>query len=222
MKRNRSFTLIEVIFALGLLVVVATLCAGILQSVQKLWIGIQNTSSELESLQNIDRIADYCLRNMVPFQWRDENNADRQIFRGTSQSLLFAHLHRSVGKDASGIRFIELKLENKQLTARYRRTPILHWLGEPVDDSLTEKEIIAENIESLEFEYAELDNDEILWFQDWPEEEKQHLPLAILMKIRFTNGSEEHWLRRTAGSSFDSTFGEKKQTVQSKLSSKRG
>ncbi len=208
MMRNRRFTLVEVIIALGLLCLVAVLSAGILQSVQRLWGGIQANSADLEALQNIDRIADYTLKNMVPFHWPDaETKADRQVFRGNPDSILFAHLHRSVSQDSGGIRFIELRLENKQLVARYRETPLLYWLGEPVDDSTTVKEVIAGGIESLSFEYADREGDEILWYADWDEDAKKQIPLAVLMKIRFEDGTEEQWLRRTAGSSWNTSYG---------------
>lgn len=206
--KMRRFTLVEVVLALGLLCLVAVLAAGILQSVQRLWAGVQENSTELEALQNIDRTADTCFKNMVPFHWPDEETkTDRQIFRGNHDSILFAHLHRSVGLDSGGIRFIELRLENKQLIARYRETPLLYWLGEPVDDSTTMKEIIAENIGSLSFEYADREGDEIIWYEDWDEDNKKQIPLAVLMKIRFENGDEEQWLRRTAGNSWNTSYG---------------
>lgn len=204
--RFRPFTLIEVILALGILCIIAVLAAGILQSVQRLWGGVQDRSAALESLQNIDRIADYTFKNMIPFHWRDTENQERQIFRGNPDSILFAHLHRSVGKDSGGIRFIELRLEDKKLVARYRQTPILYWLDEP-EDAATIKEIIADKIESLSFEYAEREKDEIVWYEDWNEDEKKQIPLAILMKIRFEDGTEEQWLRRSAGSSWDTSYG---------------
>ena len=208
MKKRRGFTLVEVVIAMGLLCLVAILAAGILQSVQRLWEGVQTNSTGLESLQNIDRIADYTFKNMVPFYWPDEETkTDRQVFRGSPDSILFAHLHRSVGQDSGGIRFIELRLEDRQLVARYRGTPLLYWLGEPVDDSTTEKEIIAGNVESLSFEYAEREGDEIIWYEDWDEETKKQIPLAVLMKIRFEDGTEEQWLRRSAGNSWGTSYG---------------
>lgn len=203
----RLFTLVEVVAALGILCLVAMLTAGILQSVQQLWGNIQECGNELETLQNIDRIADYAMKNMVPFRWRDPDGRERQVFCGNSDSIIFAHLHRSVGPDSGGIRFIELRIEDKRLVARYRQTPILHWLGEPVGDSDVAKEVVADKIASLSFEYADREGDEIVWREDWNEEEKKQIPLAILMKIRFENGTEEQWLRRSAGSSWNTAYG---------------
>lgn len=207
MRKRRTFTLVEVILALGLLSLTVILAAGILQSVQRLWEGVQSNSANLESLQNIDRIADYTLKNMVPFYWQDTEKRDRQIFRGNPDSILFAHLHRSVGQDSGGIRFIELRLEDKKLVARYRQTPMLYWLDEPVEDSTTVKEVIGDKVESLSFEYAEREGDEIVWYEDWNEEEKEQLPLAVLMKVKFENGTEEQWLRRGAGNSWNTSYG---------------
>lgn len=206
-KIHRPFTLVEVVLALGLLTLICLLSVGILQSVQRLWEGIQANSNNLEALQNIDRIADYTFKNMVPFHWQDEERKDRQVFRGDPSSMLYSHLHRSIGQDTGGIRFVELKLEGKQLVARYRQTPLLYWLGEPIDDSAVTKEIIAEGIDSLSFEYADREGEEIVWYEDWNEDEKKQIPLAVLMKIKFADGTEEQWLRRSAGNSWDTSYG---------------
>ncbi len=210
----RHFTLVEVVLALSLLSLVAVMAAGILQSVQKLWEGIHEAAGGLEAIQNIDRIADTAFKNMIPFHWPDEDKKDRQIFRGESNRILFAYLHRSVGQDSGGIRFVELKLENNQLTARYRKTPILYWQGEPIDSSV-EKEIIAENISSLEFQYADRDGEEIIWYTDWNIEETNQIPLAVFMKIKFQDGTEDIWLRRAAGSSWDTSLG-RRQKIEKK------
>lgn len=206
---KKHFTLIELVIAMGLLSIIAVLGVGILTSVQRLWEDMSTHTGELEVLQNIDRIADYTFKNMIPFSWPNNENKDQEIFRGDPTSITFAYLHRSAGANNSAIRFIDLKLEDKQLVARYRKTPILHWLGEPFDDETTHKEILADQVESLDFEYAEREGDDIIWYPDWDEENFTQIPLAVYMRIRFTDGTEDLWLRRTAGNSFETAFGKR-------------
>ncbi len=207
--KNRPFTLVEVVLALGILCMIAILAAGILQSVQQLWKSIQKNSKNLESMQNIDRIANHAMKNMVPLRWPNPDGRNQQIFLGNHDSIIFAYLHRSVGENSGGIRFIELRLEDEQLVARYRPTPILYWLGEPGDNVGIIKEVIADKIATLNFEYAEREGDEIVWYEDWDEEEKKQIPLAILMKIKLKDGTEEQWLRRSAGSSWNTSYGKR-------------
>ena len=104
---------------------------------------------------------------------------------------------------------MELSLEDKKLVARYRKTPILYWLGEPQDDETIRKEIIAEGIDEIRFEYAEREENDIIWYQDWDEENFTQIPLAVFLYVKFSDGTEEQWLRRTAGSGFNSSFGKR-------------
>ena len=174
-----------------------------------MWDDIGTHTGELEKLQNIDRIADYAFKNMVPFHWPNAENRDQEIFRGDPNSILFAYLHRNTNADGGGIRFLELRLEDKKLVACYRKTPMLYWLGEPQNDDTVRKEVLAENIEELRFEYAEREGDDIIWYQDWDEENFTQIPLAVFLYVKFSDGTEEQWLRRTAGSGFNSSFGKR-------------
>lgn len=207
--KYRSFTLVELVIAMGLLSIIAVLGVSILVAVQRLWEDLDTHTAQLEALQNIDRIADCPFKNMIPFSWPNLENKDQEIFRGDPDRIIFAYLHRSAGGNASGIRFIELKLEDKQLIARYRKTPMLYWLGEPQDDETTLREVLADNIENLEFEYAEREGDDILWYADWDEENAGQIPLAVCMRVRFVDGTEDLWLRRAAGCSFETAFGKR-------------
>jgi hypothetical protein len=45
------------------------------------------------------------------------------------------------------------------------------------------------------------------FLEEFREEDNTALPLAVLMKVEFTDGTTEQWLRRVAGVSKNSTFG---------------
>lgn len=210
MKIRKTYTLVELVLALGILSMLALMAVGILTSVQRLWNDIGIRSGELENLQNIDRIADNAFKNMIPFHWPNAENKNQEIFQGESDSILFAYLHRTTDAEDGGIRFLKLKLENGKLTALYRKTPLLHWLGIPQEDKTICKEVIADNIVELRFEYAGREGDEIVWRQDWDEENFNQIPLAIYLYIKFSDGTEDQWLRRTAGNSFYTSFGKRR------------
>ncbi|UDQ98325.1 hypothetical protein AAEX28_15270 [Lentisphaerota bacterium WC36G] len=206
---NKKFTLVEVVFALGLFTLLAILSISILQTSQRLWESMNTKNNNLDNLQNIDRIANYCIKNMIPFTWHDSENKEREIFKGDSDAIIFAYLHRASGNKPSAIRFIKLNVKDKKLIASYRKTPLLYWLGEPFDDENTTNEIIADGIESITFEYAECVDDAIIWYQTWNEDDFQQIPLAVFIKIEFIDGTKDVWIRRTAGNGFYTSLGKR-------------
>ena len=64
---RKNFTLLEIILAMMLLLLIAGLTGGILFTTHKTWEIIQDSSSYLEKIQCIDRIANTAFRNMIPF-----------------------------------------------------------------------------------------------------------------------------------------------------------
>lgn len=206
---RKNFTLLEIILAMMLLLLIAGLTGGILFTTHKTWEIIQDSSSYLEKIQCIDRIANTAFRNMIPFHWQDNMHKKREIFKGDPDSILFAYLHRAIGENATGIRFLQITLESNQIVARYRSTPIL-FFQEEIATSNIKEEVLIDNVKSLQFEYADKKDNEIIWYSDWDEEKELYIPIAIMMTIEFKNGQTEYWLRRTAGSSFESTFGKRK------------
>ena len=73
MAVKRTFTLLEIVLALAIFSVIATLAGSILFSSQQGWSVVRESSAELETLQRLDRIADTAFRNAIPFHWPDEN-----------------------------------------------------------------------------------------------------------------------------------------------------
>ena len=94
MAVKRTFTLLEIVLALAIFSVIATLAGSILFSSQQGWSVVRESSAELETLQRLDRIADTAFRNAIPFHWPDENNRNVQLFRGKPAFLRLAYLHR--------------------------------------------------------------------------------------------------------------------------------
>jgi type II secretion system protein J len=212
MKRAEAgFTLLEVVLAIAIFAVISLLIATTLFAVQRSWSRIKKQSVRLKAYQTIDRIVDYAVRNAVPFKWQDENLKNRLVFKGDSNEVVLAYLHRVTNIKKGGIRFIKLSLEENELIAHYRHTPILYWLSEDLE-STCQKEVIARDVESVSFLYADKDKNGISWSEDWNEEIEKNIPLGIQMTIKFKSGRQISWLRRTAGSSFESEYG-KRETV---------
>lgn len=201
------FTLIEMVVAMAVMVVVAMIVGTASVTFYNAYQRSARNVAHLETCLAIDRIFDTLIRNAIPFKWFDEDNTSRFVFEGNADSLLFTCLRRSYGKDTGGILFVRLLVEDEQLIAEYSSSPILPW-SEDDEDRGIEREIIAKNIDSITFQYAETEEEEgVEWLETWEEEEHEAIPLAIRMTVQWTDGRTEYWLRRTAGNAKESTFG---------------
>ena len=202
MAVKRTFTLLEIVLALAIFSVIATLAGSILFSSQQGWSVVRESSAELETLQRLDRIADTAFRNASPFHWPDENNRNMQLFRGKPAFLRLAYLHRVNDPAEGGLRFLELSREESELVARYRRYPII-----ADHDGECRREVIASGVRRLAFSYAFRENGEIVWQPEFDAEAAETIPAAIRMDVEFENGRQVSFLRRTAGNSAVSSYG---------------
>jgi type II secretory pathway component PulJ len=199
----KIFTLIEVLVAVAIMVLLFVAAGSTLVSVQRTWIKVQNKNNALKTLISVDKIVNSSFPNIVPFEWKDEDLHKRSTFLGDHDRISFATLHRiNVIKDG-GIRFITIFREGDKLIVGYRDTPQLYWDELPMNE-----EVIAEGVQDLTFIYADVDRErQLIWEDDWDEEERKNIPMAVQMTIQWEDGSETSWLRRTAGSGIRSNFG---------------
>ena len=214
MKRKaKNFTLIEVVLALGIFAIVSLLIATTLFTMQRSWSRVKKQSKQLKANQTIDRVVDYAFRNAVPLKWPDKNMKNRLVFKGDANEVVLAYLHRVTNAKKGGIRFIKLVLEDENLIAYYRHTPILYWLNEDLESTCT-KEVIARDVESISFLYADKDENGTNWNEDWNEELEKNIPLGIQLTIKFKGGRKVSWLRRTAGNSFETEYGKREKVIK--------
>ena len=61
---------------------------------------------------------------------------------------------------------------------------------------------------------------EVEFLDEWIEDDHEGIPLAVQMEVEWADGSKERWLRRTAGSAANATYGNRKN--QSGLNSTTG
>jgi type II secretory pathway component PulJ len=205
MKNNGGYTLLEMVIAVGIFTMVMITAAMGMVTIQKTWSSVTLQNQKIRSLQVIDSVVDSAFRNAVPFAWNDENFKSRIVFLGDSNRVTLAYRHRINNADEGGIRFISLFLDNGCLVAAYRKTPMLPWDGK-TNTAQTDREILAEKVRSISFLYAERKKDNIIWTSTW-DEKSNNIPLAIQIKVEWTNGDSEVWMRRTAGAGLRETYG---------------
>ena len=95
-KANKSpFTLVELVAAMAIMIFVALIIASASMTFYNAWQRSVRISERLKTYQTIDRIMDTCVRNMIPFTWRDEDlNQERVVFKGEPDSIHFTALRR--------------------------------------------------------------------------------------------------------------------------------
>ena len=193
--------------AMGLLVVVALIIGTASATFYNGYRRSVKTTERLKAYQAIDRVMDGNVRNLIPFKWTDaDTDEERFVFAGEPDSLHFTALRRSYGDDRGALLFIRLRVEDDSLIAEYSSYPRLPWLEEGKQEYT--REVLAKNVHTVRFLYYYLDSDGELQSEDtWVEDDHDYLPLAIQMTVEWNDGSAEQWLRRTAGSGSNSTFG---------------
>jgi len=192
--------------AMGLLVVVALIVGTASATFYNGYRRSVKITERLKAYQAIDRVMDGNIRNLIPFKWHDEDtNESRYVFEGEPDTLHFTALRRTYGNDRGAFLFIRLKVEDDELVAEYSSYPRLPWLEEGKQEY--NREVLAKNVRSVRFLYFDMVDDEIETEETWDEDDHDNLPLAIQMTVEWADGTSEQWLRRTAGSSSNSTLG---------------
>jgi len=195
---NSGFTLLEMILSIFIFAVIMSILGTGIFTIQQSLRKVSGKSNELEKYQVLDRVFTSSIRNAVPFYWKDNTNNRKSVFLGDTNKISFAYLHKIVGSDDGGIRFIQLEGDN--LVAVYKKIPILPWDQSTL--KFADKEILASGVRSLSFSYADLDNrGGVVWMRSWNSSVGNYnIPLAIQVTVEWKNGTKEYWLRRTAGS----------------------
>lgn len=211
-RPQAGFTLLEVIVATGILALLGLLIGMSVNTFHRSYMQAQKVGNELQRNQVIDRLVDSYFANAVPFEWDDENLETHYVFSGLPDELYLTSIRRAYAKDASAIWFIRLYCENETLKCDYSPFPLLPWID--LEDQNFTTEVIATGVSAISFLYAEKKEDEIQWVSEWVEEEHDGIPLAIQITVEWTDGTKERWLRRTAGSSSNSTFGDREESTE--------
>lgn len=210
LKTESGFSLLEMIAATAIMALVALLVGTLINIFYRSYMQAQCIGTELSRNQAIDRIADAFIANAVPFEWRNDNLENNFVFKGETNELWLTALRRSYGDD-SALWFIRLYQDGDDLKCDYSPTPLLPWLD--INDHQYKTETISSNVRSISLLYAEIRDQKIEWLDTWDEDDHEAIPLAIQLKIEWQDGSVERWLRRTAGSSSNSTYGQRREPI---------
>ena len=215
--RRRKFTLLELAIAVTIFMMVAVALFAFSGHVSSSWGSITTERNRLAELLAMDRTLDGILSNAVPFLWREREDGIVQVVPfivAEADVLRIAYLHRLNDTAEGSLRFVELFLEDGELKALYTDRPFINW--EDIADDRKKVSIISTGVESISFLYADFSSDvsdawsdRLFWRDSWETEdsERKDIPLAIQIRVKWQDGREESWLRRTMGNSYRERYG---------------
>ena len=202
--KKHTFTLVELIAAMAVLALIGSASAAALVGFQRSHDKVATLSERLERNRKLDKVAEL-MTNMIPFFWKDEtdDNQEHLVFDGMEDELYFTAMRLPNNEGKGAFIFVRLYVnDDNALACDYKDTPLLPWL-ESEEQSNVKTVILAENVASLTFTYADYDDeDEIEWLEVWDQEDDEYLdrlPAAVGFTVEFENGEKLSYLRRTAG-----------------------
>ena len=207
--RRSYFTLMELVAAAGIMLSVAGIIAFASRSFFRALASAERVSAQLQVYLNIDQVMDGCFRNMIPFNWEttDVNDDTFQVFMGEEDYIHFTTLRRSYDDIGGNLFFVRVYVEDDELIAEYSKFPRLPWYDDDEDLMPYDREVLATDVDEISFMYAGAEDSTIVWLDEWDREEYDFIPLAVQMTVKWKNGTEECWLRRTAASGGNSVYG---------------
>ncbi len=217
----RRFTMIELTAAMAVMTLVAGIIAFSGSVFYNAWQRTARSSEKLHTYMAVDRIMDSRVRMLVRFRWKYDDYSGI-LFDGKPDSMFFTCITRYSPGSPSAFLFIRLRCEDGKLLADYSPYPRVQWAdADDEKNNFPSTEVIAENVKSISFLYANEEDSEIQWYDRWKEYGPDAVgketaetadvtylpvPLAVQLKIEFTDGTSECWLRRTAGNSKNTAY----------------
>ena len=202
--KYHSFTLVELLSAMAILVLVGTASAAALYGYHRSHAKVARMSERLERNRKIDKVAEL-MGNMIPFSWSAASEDGRTLlFEGSENELFFTAMRLPDNQGRGAIIFVRLYVdEENRLVCEYSNTPVLPWDEDTDKPAGMKTAVIAENVESLTMRYGEYnEDDQIDWLEVWDQEDdeyKNRLPAAVGFTVEFSDGEKLSYLRRTAG-----------------------
>lgn len=202
-----SFTLLELILAMGLLLLVVTLLTIAAKSITTSWAKVIRERQRFAEILKLDATLDNMLGNIVPFRWqRDDTRRPRLIFTGEPDRVSFTYMHRFNSSADGTLRFCRLFVSGTDLVVLHQDRPLID-LDAP---KYLKQAILAEKVKRIEVRYADWDPEaqEVVWVQSWNlENRRRRPPLAVALWVYWQDGRWECWLRRTAGNGYHERWG---------------
>ena len=187
-----GFTLLELLIAITLLVFILALLFGGMRLGARSWDAGETRSGHATHLALVQGFLRRELSQTYPYRWKKKIDTEL-AFAGEPDRLRFvAPIAARLGPGGLFLLSIELVADNEGNQLLLKRVIPEADSGDfsLLDDANVEKDVLAEQVESLSFAYfgAETKESEPRWMDKW--DHPKLLPYLIRIRVKFSNGRE--------------------------------
>ena len=215
--RNRGFTLVELLLAITLMSILLALTYSGLRAASRSSERGEALLAAGGGMRATHQFVRRQLNQMLPlaFALADDNNDTRVVFSGDSSSIQYvAPMPGYLGSGGPQVQFLELAQGDDGSVLQFSHALLqgyedLHLLDrEPI--------ILLEGIQSAGFEFLGRDEEGelIAWTSSW--DRVDILPVAVRIKVEFSENSQLQWPDLVAGVRLDEAATEEAGGIQEK------
>lgn len=187
LKNNRGLTLLEIIIAITLSIVILLILFSAMRLGYKSRQSGDNKAEETQKIRIIgDRIT-WLIRGAFPFFAIGDTTERTLYFKGEEDRIGFVttsvDVYEKGPEDIAGLKWVSIFLEDGNLMIREK----VFFMDDVFDDSGGKEFILLPEVETLEFKYFDIPDDEEQgeWISEWEQDEKEYIPVAVKVNISF-------------------------------------
>ncbi len=183
-RKNKGFTLIELVIALTLSIVIVVILLAAMRLAYK---SQAKGAERVDMTQKVRLLGDritWLLRGVYPF-FSKKPEEQKLYFEGNSGKIGFVTTSvDSYGKgpeDLAGLKWVSLFTDREGLKIQEK----VFFLEDVFDDDGGKIYLLDPEVKKVEFEYYDIPEGEKQgdWVSDWDPEDKQYIPAAVKFKI---------------------------------------
>lgn len=185
--KNKGFTLIEILISFTISLLILLLIFSIFRLSSRSYEKITEQDETSLRIRVLSERLAWLISGIYPYKSMNKEGKERLFFIGNPDSIGFVttSVIAETGKphDLSGLKWVYLFTDSEGLKERDN----IFFLEENLEGSGGDVAVLDNSVESIGLEYLEPEDNN--WQDSW-DSEKDHLPAAIKIKLRFKKNSE--------------------------------